>query len=92
MVKFSDTDDIIVMALVVIISYILAYVVSRAGSANLRREVDDLLNDDIYDEEYLALLVKKERLLKRKRLILMSSLAILGIILLSLIILLNYTS
>lgn len=91
-VRFTDLDDIIVMTVLVLVSYIIAYAGNRLGYSNLGREVEDLLSEDIYDDEYFTMLIERERRLRRRKLVVMSVIASVGILLLTLIIILNYTS
>lgn len=89
-VRFSDIEDIIVITVIAAISYLVGYAGNRLGSSGLGREVENLLSEEIYDDEYLADFVKRERALKRKKFIIMSVIAIAGLILLVVLILLYY--
>lgn len=89
-VVFSDTEDILVMLAILALSFIISFFANRFGSSATRREVDDLLAEDIYDDEYFAIYLERERLLRRSRIMVITFIAILGLLLLAVMIILNF--
>lgn len=89
-VIFRDMEDIFVLTVILVLSYLLGLAVGWMASGRLRGEVEELQNEEIVDKEHLSMIIARDKKLRRRRILMFSMVFILGILMLALIIVFNY--